>query len=130
MSAGDFYCLPSCAEDHTQIAFGSTGVTLTGMKSSVELVSIAFLRFGMVNSRESRWRKVLGGAPNSSRWAFMDSKSCYIQVFEGVDMVNTEKCIVKVLKPVAAKKIKREIKILRNLTGGPNIVALMDVSLL
>lgn len=43
-------------------------------------------------------------------------------------MVNTEKCIVKVLKPVAAKKVKREIKILRNLTGGPNIVALMDVS--
>ncbi|KAF7984229.1 hypothetical protein HWV62_16038 [Athelia sp. TMB] len=51
----------------------------------------------------------------------------YSEVFEGVDMVNTEKCVVKVLKPVAAKKVKREIKILRNLTGGPNIVALMDV---
>jgi casein kinase II subunit alpha len=43
-------------------------------------------------------------------------------------MVNTDKCVIKVLKPVAAKKIKREIKILRNLTGGPNIVALLDVS--
>jgi serine/threonine protein kinase len=43
-------------------------------------------------------------------------------------MVNTEKCILKILKPVASKKIKREIKILRNLTGGPNIVALLDVS--
>jgi casein kinase II subunit alpha len=43
-------------------------------------------------------------------------------------MVNTERCIIKVLKPVASKKIKREIKILRNLTGGPNIVALLDVS--
>jgi casein kinase II subunit alpha len=32
-----------------------------------------------------------------------------------------------VLKPVAAKKIKREIKVLRNLTGGPNVVALLDV---
>ena len=42
-------------------------------------------------------------------------------------MVNTERCIIKVLKPVASKKIKREIKILRNLTGGPNIVALLDV---
>jgi len=51
----------------------------------------------------------------------------YSEVFEGVDMVNTEKCIIKVLKPVASKKIKREIKILRNLTGGPNIVALLDV---
>src|ERR1700722_7836362 len=42
-------------------------------------------------------------------------------------MVNNDKCIIKVLKPVAAKKINREIKILRNLTGGPNVVALLDV---
>lgn len=49
------------------------------------------------------------------------------QVFKGIDMVNSETCIVKVLKPVAPKKIKREVKILRNLTGGPNIVALRDV---
>lgn len=44
-------------------------------------------------------------------------------------MVNHEQCIIKVLKPVAAKKIKREIKVLRNLTGGPNVIALLDVVL-
>jgi len=49
------------------------------------------------------------------------------QVFKGIDMVNSETCIIKVLKPVADKKIKREVKILRNLTGGPNVVALLDV---
>ena len=38
-----------------------------------------------------------------------------------------EKCIIKVLKPVKKKKIKREIKILQNLAGGPNIVGLLDV---
>jgi serine/threonine protein kinase len=32
-----------------------------------------------------------------------------------------------VLKPVKKKKIKREIKILQNLAGGPNVVALLDV---
>jgi len=48
-------------------------------------------------------------------------------VFEGLDTANSETCIIKVLKPVASKKINREIKILRNLTGGPNIVALLDV---
>lgn len=42
-------------------------------------------------------------------------------------MVNSETCIVKVLKPVAPRKIKREVKVLRNLTGGANIVALRDV---
>ncbi len=51
----------------------------------------------------------------------------FSQVFEGVNIANDEKCIIKVLKPVKKKKIKREIKILQNLAGGPNIVALLDV---
>ncbi|KAJ3485873.1 hypothetical protein NLI96_g4640 [Meripilus lineatus] len=51
----------------------------------------------------------------------------YSEVFEGIDMTNEETCIIKVLKPVSKKKIKREIKILRNLTGGPNVVSLLNV---
>jgi len=51
----------------------------------------------------------------------------YSEVFEGVNVVNGEKCVVKVLKPVKKKKIKREIKILQNLCGGPNIIRLLDV---
>src|SRR5271154_3995962 len=51
----------------------------------------------------------------------------YSEVFEGVNIMNNEKCVIKVLKPVKKKKIKREIKILQNLSGGPNIVALLDV---
>ncbi|KAF7310624.1 Pkinase-domain-containing protein [Mycena chlorophos] len=61
----------------------------------------------------------------------------YSEVFEGVNIVTEDKCIVKarphmvvftsVLKPVKKKKIKREIKILQNLAGGPNIIALLDV---
>lgn len=50
-----------------------------------------------------------------------------LQVFEGINIANDEKCIIKVLKPVKKKKIKREIKILQNLAGGPNVVALLDV---
>lgn len=51
----------------------------------------------------------------------------YSEVFEGINVVNYQKCVVKVLKPVKKKKIKREIKILQNLSGGPNVVALLDV---
>ncbi|CDS12448.1 Putative Pkinase-domain-containing protein [Lichtheimia ramosa] len=51
----------------------------------------------------------------------------YSEVFEGVNITNGEKCVIKVLKPVKKKKIKREIKILQNLAGGPNVVALLDV---
>ena len=51
----------------------------------------------------------------------------YSQVFEGANIVNNEKCIIKALKPVKKKEKNREIKILQNLAGGPNIVALLDV---
>jgi len=50
----------------------------------------------------------------------------YSEVFEGINVVNNEKCIIKILKPVKKKKIRREIKILQNLCGGPNIVKLLD----
>jgi casein kinase II subunit alpha len=51
----------------------------------------------------------------------------YSEVFEGINTVNNERCIIKILKPVKKKKIKREIKILQNLRGGPNIVKLLDI---
>merc|ERR1712147_387434 len=43
------------------------------------------------------------------------------------NVTNNEKCVVKILKPVKKKKIKREIKILKNLAGGPNIITLLDI---
>ncbi|KAL4855478.1 Casein kinase II subunit alpha-1 [Chlorella vulgaris] len=51
----------------------------------------------------------------------------YSEVFEGVNTKSNEKCIIKILKPVKKKKIKREIKILQNLFGGPNVIKLLDV---
>ncbi|KAF8005243.1 casein kinase II subunit alpha [Metschnikowia aff. pulcherrima] len=51
----------------------------------------------------------------------------YSEVFLGVDLTSGAKCVIKVLKPVKRKKIKREISILKNLVGGPNIVGLLDV---
>ncbi|XP_069757189.1 casein kinase II subunit alpha' isoform X2 [Narcine bancroftii] len=51
----------------------------------------------------------------------------YSEVFEAINITNNEKTVVKILKPVKKKKIKREIKILENLRGGPNIIKLLDV---
>lgn len=36
-------------------------------------------------------------------------------------------CVVLKQQPVKKKKIKREIKILENLRGGPNIITLLDI---
>jgi len=51
----------------------------------------------------------------------------YSEVFEGVNVVNNQPCVIKILKPIRKSKIKREVKILQNLTGGPNIIKLHDI---
>ena len=51
----------------------------------------------------------------------------YSEVYEGINVNNDEKVVIKILKPVKKKKIKREIKILQNLKNGPHIVRLLDV---
>mmetsp|Transcript_8197 Transcript_8197/g.16132 ORF Transcript_8197/g.16132 Transcript_8197/m.16132 type:complete len:355 (+) Transcript_8197:2557-3621(+) len=51
----------------------------------------------------------------------------YSEVFDGMNAKSDTKVVIKILKPVKKAKIKREIKILQNLTGGPNIVQLLDV---
>jgi len=69
--------------------------------------------------------KPVGGVPNAN--SNYVGRGKYSEVFEGINVVNYQKCVIKVLKPVKKKKIKREIKILQNLAGGPNVVALLDV---
>ena len=54
----------------------------------------------------------------------------YSEVFQGLNITKPQgqqECVVKILKPVKKKKIKREIKILQNLTGGINVIQLLDV---
>ena len=51
----------------------------------------------------------------------------YSEVFEGVRVSDNTKVIIKILKPVKKKKIKREIKILQNLSGGTNVIKLLDI---
>uniref|UniRef100_M4ESP9 Protein kinase domain-containing protein n=1 Tax=Brassica campestris TaxID=3711 RepID=M4ESP9_BRACM len=63
---------------------------------------------------------------HSSSPRISSSTSLASEVFEGFNVNTKEKCIVKILKPVKKKKIRREIKILQNLCGGPNIVKLFD----
>lgn len=50
----------------------------------------------------------------------------YCEAFEGFHTPSGKHVAVKLLKPVKKRKIKRELKILQNLYGGPNIVRLLD----
>ena len=60
----------------------------------------------------------------------------YSEVYEGVNILTSQKVVIKILKPgrpapltstVKKTKIRREIKILETLRGGTNIIELLDV---
>lgn len=50
----------------------------------------------------------------------------YSEVYDGVNVMNNQPCVVKILKPIKMEKIRREVKILQTLYGGPNIIKLYD----
>lgn len=54
-------------------------------------------------------------------------KGKYGEVFEGVNTEDNQRCVVKIMRPVKEQRLKREIKILRLVSGGPNIVTLHEV---
>ena len=54
-------------------------------------------------------------------------KGKYGEVFEAVDRDTGSRCVVKIMRPVKEARLKREIKILRHVAGGPNIVGLSEV---
>jgi len=43
----------------------------------------------------------------------------YSEVFEGINVNNNEKCIIKILKPVKKKKVDHESYCLQFVTGYP-----------
>ena len=68
-------------------------------------------------------------------WGGLDNYYCYhklgrgkySEVYEGANLKNNQKCVIKILKPVRIEKQYREVKILQTLYGGPNIVKLYDI---
>jgi casein kinase II subunit alpha len=54
-------------------------------------------------------------------------KGKYGEVFEGVNLEDGGRCVVKIMRPVKEQRLKREIKILRLVSGGPNIITLREV---
>jgi casein kinase II subunit alpha len=50
----------------------------------------------------------------------------YSEVFRGVDLINNEDVVIKILKPVKKIKVRREIKILETLQGGPFIINMIN----
>lgn len=60
--------------------------------------------------------------PNNDRYEveMKVGRGKYSEVFRGVQLSTKKKIVIKMLKPVKKKKIKREIKILTNLSNEPN----------
>jgi len=54
-------------------------------------------------------------------------KGKYGEVFEGLSVDSGQRCVVKIMRPVKEQRLKREIKILRLVSGGPNVITLHEV---
>jgi len=54
-------------------------------------------------------------------------KGKYGEVFEGFNFRVQRRCVVKIMRPVKEQRLRREIKILNHVAGGPNIIRLLDV---
>ena len=50
----------------------------------------------------------------------------YSEVFRGVDLLQNQDVVIKILKPVKKIKVRREIKILDTLKDGPFIISLLN----
>ena len=80
-----------------------------------------------------RWCGSWGGASTAKylkQWMFQRTKKWSLRFWRYVlqyGVVLQCSDFLLTLQPVKKKKIKREIKILENLRGGPNIIALLDV---
>jgi len=73
------------------------------------------------NSYEVQW-----GSPEQYAILTKIGRGKYSDVFQGVNTETNARVCIKTLKPVRKKKIKREVKILQNLQGGPNIVKFFE----
>lgn len=70
---------------------------------------------------------IMWGAQSNYEIGDKVGRGKYSEVFDGFSLPSGQRIIIKALKPIKRKKIKREIKILQNLSGGPHIIQLYDI---
>ena len=66
------------------------------------------------------------GPPDDYEFTRKLGRGRYSEVFRGVDLLRNEDVVVKIIKPVKKVKVRREIKILETLKGGPFIIDLKN----
>mmetsp|Transcript_8393 Transcript_8393/g.20924 ORF Transcript_8393/g.20924 Transcript_8393/m.20924 type:complete len:390 (-) Transcript_8393:266-1435(-) len=54
-------------------------------------------------------------------------KGKYGEVYESINQTNKSQCVIKIMRPVKEHRLRREIKILQHVRGGPNVVGLIEV---
>jgi len=61
------------------------------------------------------------------KWLKKIGRGKYSDVFEGINVETGQSIVIKCLKPIRKNKIKREVKILKNLEAGPNVIKMLDL---
>lgn len=70
--------------------------------------------------------EVLFGPQDDYEFTMKLGRGRYSEVFRGVDLLQNKDVVIKILKPVKKLKVRREIKILETLLGGPFVIELLN----
>jgi casein kinase II subunit alpha len=70
--------------------------------------------------------EVMFGPQDDFEFTMKLGRGRYSEVFRGVDLLQNKDVVIKILKPVKKIKVRREIKILQTLRGGPFVIDLYD----
>lgn len=54
-------------------------------------------------------------------------KGKYGEVYQSVNLGSDETCVIKIMRPVKEHRLRREVKILQHVNGGPNVIKLLEV---
>jgi casein kinase II subunit alpha len=101
----------------------------TRRKDALHLVARAYAGANLKKPRDY-WDDTLNVA-----WGDQDNylvskqlgKGKYGEVFASTNVRNRASCVIKIMRPVKEHRLRREIKILQHVKGGPNIVTLLEV---
>ena len=71
--------------------------------------------------------EVMFGPQDDYEFTMKLGRGRYSEVFRAVEMLSNDDVVVKMLKPVKRVKVRREIKILQTLQGGPFVIKLSNL---
>ncbi|KAL6765036.1 kinase-like domain-containing protein [Haematococcus lacustris] len=101
----------------------------TRQESALHLVAREYAGANLSNAKEY-WDDTLNiewGDQDAYEVSKQLGKGKYGEVYASTHLRTKQTCVIKIMRPVKEHRLRREIKILKHVRGGPNVVTLFEV---